>query len=606
MARDKIIIANAGGFWGDDPTAAQRQVEGGPIDYLVMDYLAEITMAILQKHKSRNPEAGFATDFVMQLAAVLPACLERGITVIANAGGVNPLACRAAVEALAEQQGVASKLRVGVILGDDIYGDLDSILESGEALANLDNGAPLSQIRDKVLSANAYLGAAPVAKALEMGANVIIAGRVTDTAVTLGPMIHEFGWKDDEWDRLATGIIAGHIIECGTQCTGGNFTDWKKVPSFSKIGYPLVEAHPDGTFVITKHPGTGGLVTSHTVGEQLLYEMGTPSYLAPDCVAHFDSIRLDQEGPDRVRVSEIRGDPPPEKLKVSVSFAQGYSIVGRLMISGPNSLEKASKAAEIFWGMAGGRDFYERTSTSFIGWNACHPPLSEYDPSETLVQVGARDADRAKLDTRFGPFVIAGALGSVPGLTAPGDQGRPRSSPVIGYWPALISRDKVRVTVHVGDAEEEVSMAVPSGQPGGAVPPQAAGSRTTYVDVGAEAAQGGPQVTVPLGRLCLARSGDKGDTSNVGVIARTPAVYKWVLQNLTTDFMKDRFAGLCEGSVERHELPNLLSVNFLLHEALGGGGTLSVRFDAQGKTYAQYLLATPVTVDQGLLDQIGD
>jgi hypothetical protein len=287
-----IVIANCGGFWGDDPTAARRQVEKGPIHYLVMDYLAEVTMAILQKQKQKDPAAGFARDFLVQMKDVLRPCVERGIKIISNAGGVNPLACRAEVEKLAAELGVKDKVKVGVVLGDDIYGDLDRLIDAGEPLAHMETGAPLSTVRKEVLSANVYLGAAPVAKALEMGANVVIAGRVTDTSVTLAPMIHEFGWRLDDWDKLAAGVVAGHIIECGAQATGGNFTDWKLVPSFDDIGYPLVEANADGTFTVTKHKDTGGLVSVHTVSEQLVYEMGSPSYVAPDCVARFDSIRL--------------------------------------------------------------------------------------------------------------------------------------------------------------------------------------------------------------------------------------------------------------------------------------------------------------------------
>ena len=279
--RDRIVVANSGGFWGDDPTAAGRQVGGGPIDYLVMDYLAEVTMAILQKQRQRDPTAGYARDFLAQLREVLPACVDRGIRIIANAGGVNPLACRDAVEALAKALGLADRVRVGVVLGDDISSDLDGLLAAGERLAHMDTGRPLADIRGQVLSANVYLGAAPIVAALDLGANVVIAGRVTDTAVTLAPMMHEFGWAVDDWDRLAAGVIAGHIIECGTQCTGGNFTDWERVPSFRDLGFPLVEAFADGSFVVTKHPGTGGLVSVQTVSEQLLYEMARPRTSRP-------------------------------------------------------------------------------------------------------------------------------------------------------------------------------------------------------------------------------------------------------------------------------------------------------------------------------------
>lgn len=594
MPAERIVIANCGGFWGDDPTAARRQVEGGPVDYLVMDYLAEVTMAILQKQRQRRPEAGYATDFLAQLRDVLPACVERGIKVISNAGGVNPLACKAAVERLATELGLEGRVRVGVVLGDDIYDRLDELSAAGEALANMDTGLPLADVRDQVLSANVYLGAAPVVRALEMGADVVITGRVTDTGVTLAPMIHEFGWAADDWDRLAAGIIAGHIIECGPQCTGGNFTDWQKVKSYSNLGFPLVEARPDGTFTVTKHPGTGGLVSVHTVTEQLLYEMGSPRYLAPDCVARFDSITLTQEGPDRVTVAGARGEPAPEKLKVSVSFASGYRAFGRLIVSGPDALAKAQKAADILWECAGGRELYEVTATQFLAWNATHPPLTDAEPSEVLVQVAVRDADEAKINGRFGVQVVPRVLGSVPGITYLADQGRPRASEVVGYWPALISREWVPTRVVVGDDEADVPSPDLSGV--SAAPFEPAPLRV------APPAPTGARVRVPLSRLCLARSGDKGDTANVGVIARSPSVYAWMLEHLTAEFVAARFAEVCRGEVERAEVPNLMALNFLLHQSLGGGGTLSLLVDAQGKTYAQYLLAAEVEVNEGLLD----
>lgn len=602
MRNDTVVIANCGGFLGDDPTAARRQVEGGPVDYLVMDYLAEVTMAILHKQRQRRPDAGYAGDFLLQLADVLPACIERGITVITNAGGINPTACAAAVERLAKDQGLDKAVRVGVVLGDDISGALDELVSSGEQLANIDTGAPITDVLDRVQSANAYLGAFPIARALRMGANVVITGRVADAAVTLGPLVHELGWKDDDWDRLAAGVVAGHIIECGTQCTGGNFTDWQTVPTFRQLGYPLVEGSADGTFVVTKHPGTGGLVNVHTVTEQLLYEIGGSRYLTPDCVARFDTIALEQEGPDRVRVSGVRGEPAPEKLKVSINFDHGYRIFGRMVVSGPDTLAKATKAADIFWAAAGGVDAYEETETQFIGWDASHPPLVEREPSEVLVQVAARDADRGKLDTKFAPSVAAGALGSVPGFTVPADQGRPRASDVVGYWPALVSRDHVRVRVRVGDQEEVLPALAPDLTATGAMTPSTEPSRIEGASHSADS-EGG-QVTVPLGRLCLARAGDKGDLSNIGVIARSPAVYAWMREHLTASFVGQRFEGLCAGQIERHELPNLLAMNFVLHEALGGGGTMSLRLDAQGKTYAQYLLATEITADTTLLEGI--
>ncbi|MHC4818884.1 MAG: acyclic terpene utilization AtuA family protein [Planctomycetota bacterium] len=587
MTRNRIVIANCGGFWGDDPTAARRQVEGGPIDYLVMDYLAEVTMAVLQKQRRRRPEGGFASDFLVQLRDVLPACVEKDIRIISNAGGLNLLQCRKEVDKLAAELGLGDRVTVGVVLGDDIFGTLDDL---GEPLAHMDTGRPLSDIRDEILSANVYLGAAPVARALEMGANVVITGRVADAAVTLAPMMFEFGWSADDWDRLAAGTVAGHIIECGTQCTGGNFTDWRDVPSFENMGYPLVEARADGTFTVTKHEGTGGLVNVHTVSEQLLYEIGAPNYIAPDCVAHFDSIRLGQEGPDRVRVSGVRGGPAPPELKVSINFSQGYRAFGRLMVAGPDALAKARKVAEVFWQSAGGKEYYADADTKYIGWNAAHPPVGD-EPGEVLLQVAVRDDRASKIRKHFAPQLVPKVLSTVPGITYLADQGRPRASGVIGHWPALIARDKVEMRVVVGDQEE---VTVPHG-PTGEAPP--------FV-----AADGPPPPewtgcirTAPLSRFCLARSGDKGDICNIGVIARSPAIYAWMREHLTPEFVRRRFEGICRGEVERFELPNLLALNFLLHESLGGGGMLSLLLDTHGKTYAHYLLSAALEMDEALL-----
>jgi hypothetical protein len=591
-SKNAIIIANCGGFWGDDPTAARRQVEGGPIDYLVMDYLAEVTMAILQKQKQRRPEAGYATDFLVQLREVLPQCVDKDIRIISNAGGVNPLACRAAVEEMAGELGLAERVKVAVVLGDDIFDRIDALADEDEPLDHMGTGEKLAIVRDKVLSANVYLGAAPVAKALDLGANIVICGRVTDTAVALAPMIHEFGWRSDDWDRLAAGVVAGHIIECGTQCTGGNFTDWDQVPSFSEMGYPLVEAHSDGTFTVTKHPGTGGLVSVHTVSEQLLYEMGSPEYISPDCIARFDSIHLEQEGPDRVRVSGIVGEPAPARLKVSMSFQQGYRAFGRLMVSGPDALAKARKVAEIFWESAGGEALYQDASTQMIGFDSCHPSLAGCEPGEILLQVAVRDDTPDHIRSHFAPQLVPRVLATVPGITYLADQGRPRPSDVVGYWPALIDRDHVPVQVLVGDQEVEV-------RPDPIEPSDA--PRLAPVEVGEPPAPAGRTRVVALSELCLGRSGDKGDTCNVGLIARSPAVYPWLRETVTAEFVAERFGSMVRGGVERFEVANLLALNFLLHESLGGGGTLSLLLDAQGKTYAQFLLATEVEVDESLL-----
>ena len=601
--KSKVIIANSSGFWGDDPDAARRQVDGGPIDYLVMDFLAEVTMAILQKQKARKPEAGYAADFVTQLRDVLPACVDRGIRIISNAGGVNPLGCRAAVQALATELGLRDRVKVAVVLGDDLFPQLDEVIASGERLLNMDTGKPVSEVRANVLSANAYLGAGPIAKALELGANVVVTGRVADAAVTLGPLMFEFGWKADDWDRLAAGIAAGHIIECGAQATGGNFTDWHLVKSFRNIGFPIVEVAPDGSFVVTKHPNTGGLVSVHTVSEQIVYEIGGPEYLTPDVVARFDTIRLEQEGPDRVRVSGVRGEPAPERLKVSVSYHAGWRAFGRLIVSGPDTLAKANAVADAVWDAAGGRDAYDDAVQQFIGWNGCHPPLAASEPSEVLVQLAVRDTDERKISTRFAPQVVPRALSTVPGISYVADQGRPRTSEVVAFWPALISRAAVspRVITDAGEAtvEEKVQSGKGKGESGKGEGESGKGIRERETGKAPDVAH---TIRVPLSRLCLARSGDKGDTANIGVIARSEAIYGWIVENLTTAFVKRHFGEICEGEVERFVLPNLLALNFLLHHSLGGGGAASLLLDAQGKTYAQFLLAAEVDAPESLIN----
>jgi hypothetical protein len=449
----RTIIANCGGFWGDDPSAPRRQIEGGPIDYLVMDYLAEVTMAILQKQRARNPQSGYPADFITHLRDVLPACVERGIKVMTNAGGVNPLACRAAVERVAAELGLADRVKVALVVGDDLFADLDALIASGERLENLDTGQPLSDVRAQVLSANAYIGAAGIVHALERGANIIVTGRVADAAVTLAPMMFEFGWLPDDWDRLAAGIVAGHIIECGTQCTGGNFTDWPLVKSYRRIGFPIVEAEEDGSFVVTKHPGTGGLVSVHTVAEQILYEIGAPAYMTPDVVARFDSVHLEQQGADRVRVTGARGEPAPARLKVSISYHAGWRAFGRLIVSGPDALAKANALADAFWDAAGGRSAYDQAVHQFIGWNSCHAPLAACEPGEVLVQFAVRDADERKIKSRFSPQIVPRVLGTIPGVTYLADQGRPRASEVVAFWPALISREAVKPRVLIEDHE---------------------------------------------------------------------------------------------------------------------------------------------------------
>lgn len=441
-----IRIANGQGFWGDWLEAPVRLVEQGPIDYLALDYLAEITMSIVQKQKLADPNLGYARDFPPLVGRIARQIRERGIKVVANAGGVNPMACAREVRRLAPE------LQVAVVEGDDLYPRLDDLLARGHVLANMETGEALAALRERILSANAYIGAFPVAEALATGADVVIAGRCTDTALALAPMIHAFGWRADEWDLLAAGTIAGHIIECGAQCTGGNcYVDWASIPDLANIGYPIVEAEADGTFVVTKHAGTGGRVSSAVVKEQLLYELGDPrSYLTPDCTADFTTIQLAEDGPDRVRVQGIRGRARPEKLKVSIAYQWGYKAIGTLVYSWPQAMEKAGAANRIVRERLAALGLrFDEIYTEYFGVNACHGPaaVANVDPPEVQLRIGVRGADKKAVD-RFTRELVPLVLSGPPGATGFGD-GRPPVREVVAYWPALLDRDEVRTKVEV-------------------------------------------------------------------------------------------------------------------------------------------------------------
>ena len=451
---DRVVRVAAGqGFWGDWLEAPVRQVNGGPIDYLMMDYLAEVTMSIMQKQKSRDPKTGYARDFVPLMERILPELVKRRIKVTSNAGGVNPRGCAEAVLEVARRLGLAEQVTIGLVTGDDILGRLDELIAAGHPLTNMETGQPLADIREKVLSANAYLGMAPMVEALGRGADVVITGRVTDTGLTLGPIFHEFGWPADDWDKVAAGTVAGHIIECGAQASGGNLLkNWRSVKGLENPGFPIVEASADGSFVVTKHAGTGGVVSIASVTEQLVYEMGDPhSYITPDGTADFTTIQLRQIGRDRVRVSGIKGGPRTPMLKVSIAYFYGYKAVGTLVYSWPEAYEKARAADRIL--RARLKDLgldYEQVLTEFVGANATHGSLSgppDPDAPEVQLRVGVRAPERAPVErfTReIAPLVLTGPP-SVTGFAG----GRPAVEEVVAYWPALIDRRVVESEVRV-------------------------------------------------------------------------------------------------------------------------------------------------------------
>ena len=450
---DKIVrIANAQGFWGDSLLGPLRLVEEGPVDYLTFDYLAEITMSIMQKQKMRDPSAGYAKDFVAMLGKILPTCKEKGIKVIANAGGVNPRACLEAIEAVIKDSGLEG-LTIGIVEGDDILDQLDDLVASGERFSNLDTGEELATVRDRVTSANVYIGARPIVEALEQGADIIVTGRASDPSLVLAPLIYEFGWSMEDYDKMAAGTIMGHIVECGPQCTGGNYSGWRDVPDFARTGYPVVEASADGSFVVTKHDGTGGLVSVETITSQLLYELGDPeNYLGPDCVADFTTIQIEQAGDNRVAISGIKGRPPTPTYKVSMSYANGYKILGTLCVSGPDAVEKAEILADMVFQRTAmhGVDIPEdKRFVELFGTNVLYKGLvpAAEQPHEIMLRIGAKGDDAKALNimgTELAPLVTSGP----PGVTGFAG-GRPRATEVVGYWPALIDKEKVTTTVSV-------------------------------------------------------------------------------------------------------------------------------------------------------------
>ncbi|MCZ6651083.1 MAG: DUF1446 domain-containing protein [Acidobacteria bacterium] len=451
-AKKTIRIGNGQGFWGDSMDAPVHMVEDGPLDFLGLDYLAEVTMSIMQKLKGRDPRAGYATDFIEIMERILPAMKRKGVRLLANAGGVNPQACRNALFAAARSSGV-KKLRVGTVQGDDILPDLPGLVKKGVLLHNMDDNRPVTDIMDRILSANVYLPTTGMVDALDRGAEVVLTGRCTDPGLTLAPMVHTFGWAWDDWDRLAAGTVAGHIIECGAQCTGGNFSRWWEIKGWDRIGFPLVEVAPDGTFVVTKHAGSGGLVSVDTIAEQLVYEMGNPrAYITPDVVADFTSVKIEPAGRNRVRVSGIKGAPATDSYKVSMSYRDGYKSTGQLTLSGPDALAKAKICARALWGRLRRAGFtYQQTRTEYLGVNSCHEGIvgEEALTPEVVLRVSVKDPDRDKVN-RFGCEIAPLVTSGPPGVTGFAG-GRPKATEAISFWPALIPKELVRLDVRMED-----------------------------------------------------------------------------------------------------------------------------------------------------------
>lgn len=594
MKPSTLRIGCASGFWGDSEFAAAQLVQRGGINVLVFDYLAEITMSLLIRAKAKDPALGYAPDFVTTIQPLMKELKSRGIKVIANAGGVNPSACRAALVAAARAEGV--DLKIAAVLGDDLMPRLEALRAAG--VKEMFSGEPFPQ---KVMSANAYLGAFPIAAALDAGADIVVTGRCVDSAVALAPLIHAFGWTAADHDLLAQGSLAGHLIECGTHVTGGNYTDWETVPGWDDVGFPIAECRADGSFVITKPEGTGGLVCPSTVGEQMLYEIGDPrAYVLPDVVCDFTGVTLTQDGLDRVEVKGARGLAPTDQAKVSVTYADGFRAMSLFMIGGIDAGAKARRVGAALlarmrrhYAQRGWPDFTD-TCVEAIGAEDTYGPHARPNAREVMLKVGVRHPVKDALEL-FSREVAPMALMSAPAITG-FTGGRPKVQPVVRLFSCLIPKTQVSASIDMGG--QAVVAPQWSGKPfDPAALPQVGGPLP-----GADAFARGTR-TLPLVRLAWGRSGDKGDAANIGILARKPQYLPFIRAALTEPAVAAWFAHLVKGRVQRFDLPGTQALNFLMHEALGGGGIASVRMDPQGKAFAQMLLDFPVPIpaDMALL-----
>ena len=597
MMTERVVRIGCGaGFWGDSPDGARQLVESGGIDYLMLDYLAEITMSILARMKARRSDLGYAPDFVTMVMAPLAAMIaRRSIKVVTNAGGLNPAACRDALAAVFEAAGVT--LRVAIVEGDDLAERIDAYRQAGVTEMFSGLGVP-----DRIASANAYLGAFPIAAAFDAGADIVITGRVADSALALGALIHEYGWSADDHDRLAAGSLAGHIIECGVQATGGVVTDWRGVADgWSDMGFPIAECRADGSFDIVKPDGTGGLISRETIAEQIVYEVGDPAaYILPDVICDWRHIRVEQAGEGRVRISGARGRPPSSSFKVSATWRDGYRAAATMMLVGRDAADRARSVGEAIlararrlMSAAGERDFNE-VLIEILGDETSYGRHRRVDrPREVVLKIAVRHDSRTALEI-FAREIYPAATAMAQGLTGFAG-GRPEPQPVIRLFSFLA--DKADVVPHVTIDGARIALP-PAGRWEDPVPPAPAGPFAT-------AMLEGPMAAVPLVALAFGRSGDKGDLANVGVLARRPEYVAALAAAVTPEAVRDRLGHYVEGKVERFDWPGLDGFNLVLHRALGGGGVASLRHDPQGKALAQILMDMPVAVPARWLDADG-
>jgi len=593
---DKVVrIGGASGAWGDSPGALRQLLRAG-VDYFMMDYLAEVTMSLLARARMKDPQAGYPPDFVAYLRSELPEIARQGVKIATNAGGVNPAACKRAIEAAIAEAGLS--LRVAMVEGDDVLPLIDALRANG--LREAVSGEPLPP---KLLTANAYLGAIPIKSAFDGGADIVITGRCADSALALGILMHEFGWASDDYHRLSAGSLVGHILECGPQATGGTFSDWNLVPGWHNIGYPIAECRKDGSFVVSKPDDTGGLIVPAVIAEQTLYEIGDPAaYMLPDVTADFSNVHLTQVGPDKVRVENVRGRPPTNQYKVSATYQEGYRAVATVSIVGPNAAKKAERTGEALIARArmifserGMRDF-TATHMEALGAEASYGAKSATRASrEVLLRLVAEHSSREALE------IFARELGSIGLSCAPGTtgiySGRPKPTPVVRLFTFFLEKKLLGPPrLQIGD-DPVTEVDVPL--EGGYTP------FTARISAPPDVIPDGSTICLPLARLAYARSGDKGNSSNIAIIARNPKFLPLLRRELTPERVVAHLGHLVAGPAERFDAPGLDALNFLISDALGGGGMASRRIDPQGKAYGQMLLEMEISVPECWLEELG-
>jgi hypothetical protein len=590
-ATDILRVANCSGFYGDKLSAAREMVEGGPIDVLTGDYLAELTMAILyNQQQHRGDSAGYVGTFLKQIREVVRPCLEKGIRIVSNAGGLNPSGMARDVQAIVDELGLAA--RVAWIDGDDIAPRIDELTAAGEKLRNIDRQEDLEGSGARVLTANAYLGAWGIKEALDRGADIVICPRVTDAAVVIGPAAWRFGWRRNSFDALAGALTAGHIIECGCQACGGNYSFIEEVPSFRNVGYPIAEIEPDGSFTITKHPGTGGLVSVGTVTAQLLYEIASPAYVNPDVVAHFDSLAIEQVGEDRVRISGVRGSSPPPTHKVCINTAAGYKNGTEMLLTGLDIEKKAEIFLDTLFDSLGGREQFDDVETQLIRTD--RPEALQNEEAQASLRVHVRSSEPERVGRLFSAKVVELALANYPGFCGRSMTGS--GEPVIAYWPALVDSRHIVERVHLGSDVAEV------------LPTSQLGLDEIYYQrdpLELPAVPGGATRRVPLGRLYGTRSGDKGGCANLGVWAKTLTAYAFLERYLTVEQLKALLPDMASYDIDRYEMPNLRALNFYIHGVLGDGVSANNRLDGQAKSLGEYLRSRTIDVPGELAAEVG-